>query len=58
MEIGGLRLKILVIEIFEERGEISRKERAGGAVPVFFTDTEKNYCEEVWSVEREKRALK
>lgn len=56
MKIGGLRLKILVTEIFEERGEISRKERAGGAVPVFFT--EKNYCEEVWSVEREKRALK
>lgn len=53
MEIGGLRLKILVTEIFEERGEISRKERARGAVPVFFT--EKNYCEEVWSVERERK---
>lgn len=45
LEIEGLRLKILVIEIFEERGEISRKERAGGAVPVF--STEKNYCEEI-----------
>lgn len=35
MEIGGLRLKILVIEIFEERGNFEEGESRRGSAGLF-----------------------